>query len=68
MAEIPKHVVDSDMSEPAINRRLKRLGDLYRLAASLKKAVPGGPPVNASPTPVVRESPARLPPKPVNPA
>ena len=67
MAEIPKHVVDSDMSETAINRRLKRLGDLYRLAASLKKAVPGGPPVTASPAPVVRESPVRQPPKPANP-
>lgn len=67
MAEISKHVVDPDMSEPAINRRLKRLGDLYRLATSLKKAVPI-PPVNACPIPVVRERPAPQPPKPVNPA
>ena len=63
MAEISKHVVDPDMSEAAINRRLKRLGDLYRLAASLKKAVPV-PPIQASPPPVVRESQLPHPPKP----
>lgn len=36
MNEIKKHALDSDMSEAGLNRRMKRLGNLHRLAQSLK--------------------------------
>ncbi len=60
MNEIQKHALDSDMSEPALNRRMQRLGELHRLALSLKKAVPVQSGL-ASPLPLVRESPAPTP-------
>lgn len=40
MDDFPKHRLDPDMSESAINRRLKRLEDMHRLALSLGKARP----------------------------
>ena len=55
MIEIKKHALDSDMSEAGLNRRMKRLGNLRRLAQSLKTATPVPTPPSA-----VRESPAPI--------
>ena len=35
-----KHQRESDMSEAAINRRMRKLGQLYQLAQSLRRARP----------------------------
>lgn len=43
MDEIQKHRLDPDMSEPALNRRIHRLGELHDLALSLKTARPVTP-------------------------
>ena len=59
MDDFPKHRLDPDMSEPALNRRLKRLEDLYQLALSLRKAEPRAK--DAEKPLAVREHPAAYP-------
>lgn len=66
MPEIRKHRVDPDMSEAALNRRIRRLADLHDLAFSLKKAVPMQPHPGSPPS-LVREGPASPLGHPVNP-
>jgi len=52
MNELPdKHALDSDMSEAGINRRLRKLSQLYQLGLSLRKARG-----NPSPRLIARES------------
>jgi hypothetical protein len=51
------------MSEAGLNRRMKRLADLYDLTLSLKKAVPVQSGL-ASPPPLVHKSPAPTPSQP----